>query len=317
MRTSALGRYALLFAVIATFAGCGGSPSASPTSALGSRTGTSDASQGDLLYVGGDTKSYVFSFKAGIFLGTIDSSSFGMCSDSGGNVFLTRVGSIAEYPHGATTPTLTYPVPGTAYSCAVDRTTGDLASVVLCFSGCTDEIAIFPPNGIGPPRMYQNPGMTALLYCGYDDAGNLFVDGYRSGGHFALAELPQGSDTFTNISIDLDMDAPGQVQWDGRYLAVEARFDPMLYRIRLSGSTGSVVGTTQFSKIGQRAAQSWIIGHTVVVPFGPLTKRPKEIRYWKYPAGGVPTKTIKGFIARLMMIDGVTVSVAPSGTRNR
>ena len=42
--------------------------------------------------------------------------------------------------------------------------------------------------------------MDAVYFCGYDDKGDLFVDGRGSDGfQFRFAELPKGKETFVNI----------------------------------------------------------------------------------------------------------------------
>jgi hypothetical protein len=327
-----LRRHALaLLAATATLAGCGTSTAALSPRAMTATTAATAAAQrgssqhsqaavakvsrdvwnGSLLYVGGDQETYIFRYPGGRLVGKIDTGSFGMCSDAQGHVFLTHVGKIEEYAHGGTTPIATLSVPGTAYACAVDPTTGKLATVVLCFSGCGAEIAIYPqPFGL-PPRTYQDPGLKAMLFCGFDPAGNLYVDGYDSSGAFVLGELAPDGGSFTNITFDQSIQAAGQVQWDGTYITVETRIDPKIYQLQISGSTGTIAGTTELTGAGFRAAQSWIQGHSIILPNGPEKKRPKIVRIWKYPKGTRQTGVIKGFIPRHRIIDGLTVSVAP------
>ena len=255
---------------------------------------------------------YVFRFPGGRLTAKIPIGSFGMCSDAMGHVFLTHVGRIEEYAHGGTTPIATASVPGTAYSCAVDPTTGNVAVVVFCLSGCGDEVVVYrQPFGL-PPKTYKDSGLNSMLYCGFDPSGNLYVDGYNSSGTFVLAQLPPGGDSFTNITFDQSISAAGQVQWDGTYMTVETRFQPKIYQLQFSGSTGTIVGTTELTGTGFRAGQSWIQGQLVAVPTGPDRKRPKIVRIWKYPKGTHQTGVIKGFIPRHRIIDSLTVSVAPS-----
>jgi hypothetical protein len=267
--------------------------------------------QGTLVYAGGDEESYVLTYPAGKLVGNIAGTSFGMCTDPQGDVFFTRARIIVEYRHGGSAPVAIYNVPGTAYACSVDPVTGNLAAVVLCFGSCTAEIALFGPGDTQPAKLYLDPTLPSLRYCGYDNQGNLFVDGYNDS-QFGFAELPVGSSTFTAITLNQNIQFAGQVQWDGQYITVETPFHPEIYQFRISGSKGLAVGNTLLSGVGYKATQSWILNGKVVVPTAPYTKRPLELIFWKYPAGGAPIHTFDGFIGPgHQEIDGAVFSVAP------
>jgi hypothetical protein len=223
---------------------------------------------------------------------------------------MTGVGSVAEFAYGQTVPFATASVPGTAYSCSVDPVSGDLAVVIFCTSGCGDEVAIYT-NLNYPPQFYQSSYLTQMLFCGYDGSGNLFVDGY-SKQKFALAELPAGGATFSQISVDQAINDPGQVQWDGTYLSVEDTYRPTIYQFAISGSAATAVSNTRLHQVGRRAAQSWLGAGIVAVPTGPHGKRPVEIGVWTYPHGGQPLSILKGFVANHKQINGVTMSVLPN-----
>jgi hypothetical protein len=285
-----------------------------PLSAAERSAPASPGPQNILLYAGGNRKSYVLSYPTGTLVGMIHRPSFGACSDSSGNVYMTGVGSVAEFAYGELTPFATAIVPGTAYSCSVDPTTGNLAVVVFCASGCSQEVAIFSDLG-APPQLYQSSALTQMLYCGYDAAGNLFVDGYGNQ-HFALAELPAGESTFSPISVSQSINVPGQVQWDGQYLTVEDAYGPpQIYRLAISGSAATAVGSTQLVGVGRRAGESWIGEGIVAVPTGPNAKRAIELGIWLYPSGGERLHLIKWFLTGNKQITGVTISVLPSGGR--
>lgn len=313
-----LGRHALaLLAAGAVLNGCArGAASAGAAALVPAVTHpgalSSDAWRGSLLYVGGDQQTYVFRYPGGKPVATIPTGSFGMCSDAQGDVFLTHVGSIEQYAHGATTPVSTIQAPGTVYSCAVDPTTGNLAAVVFCLSGCGDSVLVYSRDGL-PPKRYRDKKLRSMLFCGFDPSGNLYVDGYDGKGTFNLAKLPAHRHAFKNFTFGQNIEAAGQVQWDGAYMTVETRFMPQIYRLKVSRSTGTIVGSTQLTGSGERASQSWIQGDTVILPTGPQRKRPKIVLMWKYPKAGHVIRAIKGFIPRERMIDGVTVSVAPKG----
>ncbi len=284
--------------------------SAVTTSAQGASI-SPDAWRVSLLYVGGDKETYIFKYPGGKMLGSIPIGSFGMCSDAKGDVFVTRVSAIFEFPHGGTTPVAIYAAPGTVYSCAVDPTTQSFAAVVFCLSGCGDSIAVYHQNSQGPPQIFHDSKLHSMLYCGYDAAGNLYVDGYDKEGKFMISELPAGAQSFTNITFRENIAAAGQIQWDGTYMTVETRFQPKIYRLKFTRSEGKVVSATGLTGVGARSSQSWIQGKTVIVPTGPGNKRPKVIGMWKYPEGGEEIRSLGGFIPPERQIDGVTVSKPP------
>ena len=204
------------------------SPHQSVTSTAQGASISPDAWRGSLLYVGGDKETYIFKYPGGRLLGSIPIGSFGMCSDAKGDVFVTRVSAIFEFPHGGTTPVAIYKAPGTVYSCAVDPTTQNFAVVVFCLSGCGDSVAVYQQNSQGPPQTFHDSKLHSMLYCGYDDAGNLYVDGYDKDGNFMISELPAGAQSFTNILFRENIAAAGQIQWDGTYMTVETRFQPKI-----------------------------------------------------------------------------------------
>jgi hypothetical protein len=326
MRSLNFGRYALFCsAAAAMLAGCAGSqpsigaPGAIPqtsTIATHAERGKSwvdpGAQDGDLIYVAAQVNSYVISYRTGKLLGTIDGGAEGACSDSEGNVFLTGGAGVLEYRHGGTTPVATLNLPGNdpeSGGCASDPVSGNLAVTFSTFgSGGSDEnVAIFP-DGQGTPTVYQS-GIDAG-FCGYDNQGNLFVDGY-GGALIDLAELPSGSGSFEIISINQSIGGnPWSIQWDGKYMTVEGISEKsvQLSRLQISGTTATIVSTTKFSRTMSKARASWITGSTVLVPFGNI----HGIGFWKYPNGGKAERVFskKVFGRKLNFFNGLTVSVA-------
>lgn len=304
---------AALLIEIVMLPGCAGykQPDSIPMS--NARRSPATSNQKILLYAGGNKFSYVVPYPGGTLLGKIHRPSFGACSDASGNVYMTGVGSVAEFAYGQTTPFATASVPGTAYSCSVDPTTNDLAVVVFCASGCGDEVAVFTTLNYSP-QLYQTSALTQMTFCGYDAGGNLFVDGYDKQ-QFALAELPTGGSTFSPISVDRSINDPGQVQWDGSYLTIEDTYHPIIYQFAISGSTATTVGSTRLRQIGLRAGQSWIGSGIVAVPMGMLGKRAIQIGIWPYPSGGKRLSLINGFGKNGKQITGLTMSMLPSATK--
>ncbi len=306
-------------AAAAMLFGCGGSqpPIGVPGAMPQSRAITSQAEHnGDLIYAAGNEHSYVLSYPAGKLLGTIDAGANGACSDSNGNVFLTADDNVLEYKHGGTIPIATLSLPGAANAigCSIDPTTGNLAVAFSTSSG--GNLAVFQ-EAQGTPTIYKDDIET--FYCGYDNNSDLFVDGYADN-EFALTELPSGSSTFINISVSPSItENPGQVQWDGSYVTVEGgvalhqpRNAVAIYRLQLSGSTATIVGTTHFKGAMRDAYQSWINDNTILIPFGTSgdQSRAPNIGLWNYPTGEKARKLLQHFAPKLSSFSGVTVSKA-------
>jgi hypothetical protein len=258
-----------------------------------------------LLYVAdqGTNDVDVYSYPAGKLKGTLTGfqTPSGVCSNKAGDVFILNGNgmTVEVYAHGGSSPIRTLDLPGyPELNCSVDPTTGNLALGVLAGS-CGDCFVVFA-GGSGTPTTYTPSGQDGLPGCGYDDKGNLFCDAYGTGG-FALFELPKGSSTVSAVAVS---GASGltaaSIQWDGTDLAFGSGAGPTLYQIQLSGSTGSVVGSTSLS--GAAAVwQFWITNnlgskkHKGLRVIAPTISGSAGIAgYWNYPAGGTATKTLSG-----------------------
>jgi hypothetical protein len=269
----------------------------------------SEATTEDLLYVGGNSGDVtVYSYPRGRLLGTLTGFYLpaGECVDKAGNVFITDLGlgKIFEYRHGGKKPiqTLQSGANGPA-GCAIDPTTGNLAVTYLGGAG-SGYVAIFP-NAQGTATTYTDPNIYDYYWCGYDPQGNLYVDGQAYNPRpFKFAELPKGSGTFTDITLNQKINWPAGVQWDGKYVAVGDQATSIIYQFAISGSTGSLEGTTALNG-GQYVQQFWIQGTRVI---GGDSGSYNNVHYWNYPAGGNPTKTITKGVGGPI---GMTVSKAP------
>jgi hypothetical protein len=184
------------------------------------------------------------------------------------------------------TPFNSLSIPGYPYDCSIDPATGNLA--VLYDTTSDFGLAVYN-DATGAPMLYQIFGN----YCGYDGNGNLFVDADNP--HFLLHELPRGSNTFRNIEVGQFVNNAGQVQWDGTYITVQDQSPPgSIYRLSISGSSATLVGTTKFKRVARLYSQSWIWNGRIAVPLRRLHSKLWEIGVWKYPAGGVAIQTIAG-----------------------
>lgn len=308
-------------------AGCGGSqppigaPGAMPQSRAIAQHAANikswmlpEAGAEDLIYVTSADQVLVYDY-SGDQVGVLKVlNTKGLCSDSNGDVFVPASGDVYEYAHGGTEPIATLRLPQNdyyGYGCAVDPTTGSLAvTSTKSTSQSAGNVAIYQ-NAQGSPTVYSDSDIYEFLYCGYDDSGNLFANG-MSGTKTYLSELPSGGNRLATISLDVHVQKVGAVQWDGQYLSVGDSYNHVVYQVEVSGTEGSVVGTSTFNgwKKGRGLAQTWISHGKILIPYiHHLHGNPFSLGIWKYPAGGKVRST---FALKYGGGTGVTVSVAPS-----
>jgi hypothetical protein len=318
-------------ATIALLAGCGGAqpPIGAPSMMPQSSARHSSASGGDLLYFadaarGRGTKAgiTIYSYPTLKKVGDIpDVVGYGLCSDQQGNVFVPDGSStIYEYAHGGTQPiaTLSEYSDDLSIGCSVDPTTGNLAVTNNDgnnFYNCIGQgnVAIFA-GGQGIPTTYcTGPAVKYAYACGYDNKGNLYVDGGSTvganGGAVKFAVLPKGSDTFKAIKLDRSLRYPRAVQWNGSNMTIETaggKTVPTIYEVQVSGRMGRIVHETHFKDItsGGAFGLSWIQDKSIVVPGR------GSLGLFRYPAGGKATHTLNHNISKRPL--SVTVSVAAS-----
>jgi hypothetical protein len=292
-------------AVAALLGGCNGTSGAGQTPALlpgAPMRGAGRATTGDLLFISeyGGGVIDIFSYPQGVLTKTLTGLGGmpqGECVDKKGNVWVVEIGghpAVAEYAHDGSGPIATLSDQGEEpYGCSVDPVTGNLA--VASEYGATSfqgSVSIWK-NATGTPTVYVDKGIELMLWCGYDNKGNLFVDGLPPTlkKHFQFAELSKGNQTFTNIALK-DIAFPGNIQWDGTSLTVgdpAYRSGSAIYRVQVSGSSATITGKTVL-KDSYEVFGSWIAGNTVIGPDdGPSLS---TVQLWKYPAGGKPTMTL-------------------------
>lgn len=307
-------------ATAAVVTACGGSqlPSADALSP-GPSWMTTQARSGDLLYVsdsGG--RVFVYSYPAGKLVGTLTGfrTPEGLCSDAAGDVYVidTPAVTVTKFAHGGRKPLQVLHVFGYfPQACSVDPTSGDLA--VADYAGNPSlgpgAITIFS-NGKGMGKSYQDPGINEYFFCAYDAKGNLYLDGTNVGTSQArFAEMPHGSTSFTNITLDKDVGKyPLGVQWDGKYVALQGS-TRALYRIAVSGSSGHVVQTTIFKgDHSDLVSQFTIAGRTIVIPYGTDRRKVRKVGLWPYPDGGTAVKSLPP-VAGVAELFSTALSVAP------
>jgi hypothetical protein len=332
MNTLHVNRYALGIVAIVILAGCGsqvpaigmtGAGFASP--AHGKSWMLPEAKSEDLIYVSDGYTVSVLKYPQGKLVGAITNLEFpgGMCSNTKGDVFITlgRDREIVEYTHGGTSSMATlqddeYEPNG----CAVDGASGNLA--VANFQGfytSAGNVAIYQ-NAQGTPTFYSAPNIENFNFCTYDTSGNLFADGSDKG-PMGLAEMGKGSGAFSAITLsDESLFNPGNLQWDGKYLALASSQTPKgplpVNRVQVAGSIGTIVGKTNLRTSTKRnrnsyqPVQYWIQGHVIL---GQNGLNGHGLGLWRYPSGGKPIEVLKPPSDVL----GVTVSLAQSPSHRK
>ncbi len=256
------------------------------------------AKKSDLLYVtdSGYDLIDVYTYPRGNLVGSFHGYGSGypvsLCVDSSGNVYVTfNYGAIVEYAHGGTEPINSWNNFSSPVGCSVDPTTGNLAVANFenNLSGGKGYVWIWD-KATGKGQGYSYRHFSAPYWCGYDDAGNLFIEGYfrRHGrGHLGLVELPSGDTSLKNILISVDGNASG-VQYDGEYVTIGSGDN--IYQLRISRSRAKVVGTTTLATSSGNPWNYFVVsrgniqGSRVVATFGSLAG------YFNYPGGGGATK---------------------------
>ncbi len=296
-------------AVLVSISACGGSPpigstSAMPESAISAHSRghswmAADAKANDLLYISdeGTAEVSVYSYPGDQIEGTLTGFELpvGECNDKAGNVFIVdyRASLIFEYAHGGASPIATLSDPGySPVGCSVDPTTGNLAVTNNSTTNSGQgNIAIYKLAKGKPKAYYTDPNIARMFFCGYDGAGNLFVNGAGFSSQFLFAELPSGSPSFRDITLNQPFQSPGGVQWDGKHVAVIDTLSSVIYQFSIKGNKGTEVGSTPLVG-GANVLQFWIVGSRVVGP----EASGADVGIWSYPSGGAVKKTIAGFI---------------------
>jgi hypothetical protein len=230
--------------------------------------------------VAGDVQVYTYPgvTSAGVLTGFSDPD--GECTDRAGNVWIVdAAGKIFEYAHGGTSPINVLQGLHAPISCSINVKTGDLA--VATFD---DSVSVFH-NAQGTPTVYSDANFANTYYVGYDNAGNLFVDGHDALSTFHYAVLPAGSSTFTDITLSTVPSEPGNVQWDGAYMAVGDQ-SSTVYRTQ----GANVVGTLTLPTVCLRQFYIAAAKKRIIAP-DPCNA---NADVFAYPAGGPAIKTVSG-----------------------
>lgn len=287
--------------------GCAGSTAIGEARAADNRASMQSQMKGtDLLYVATGDNVYVLTYPKGRVVGSLGVSGNDLCADARGDVFVPSGYVILEYAHGSAYPsqTLNGDIP---LGCAVDPRTGDLA-VTQEASGA-GEVAIFP-NAQQPSTWYRDPDITTFGLCGYDDRGNLFVDGAGSGNN--LAELPHRSGTFRNYPLGSKFAAFGDIAWDGKHITLSNPTTGFLYRLRFARRSLKAVGATRIRGWQNSYSGHWPYVQTLLQDgtFVAQSSEAATLGVWRYPAGGRAGAVLGPFAGGSVNVYGVALSRA-------
>jgi len=297
MRWALFVRVPVLCIASAALASCGSVPTP-PSGGAAPASFARQTAHGSLLYLTNVQENYVeiYSYPDGRTVGKL--TNFAQprseCADAQGDVWIvdTQALQVEEYAHGGSQALVAISTPGVPGGCSVDPSGNDIAIAGKFQDGSA--LVIYHRSTRKywrDPQLYASTALVVGKYCGYDAKGNLFLDGLTAAKHgtFALAELAHHDTALKAVSLAQTIVAPGQVQWDGQYLALgDAGVTPsVVYQLKIAGGAASVAGTTTLGS-SKSVRQFWIDGGTLIGPdYG------SDVGFWSYPAGGSPTKTLK------------------------
>jgi len=211
------------------------------------------------------------------------------CADKKGNVWIIDYGygEAFKYAHGGTMPIAELTGLFSPYACAVDKNTGDLAIAENPNPGPSGygEVAIYH-KAKGSPTFYVDRNFTLASGLAYDGSGNLWVDGFAAGDAFHYAELPAGSATFNEVSLNVTPDWPGSVVWDGHYIDV-ADITDTVYQTQ-----GSTVVNTITLNLTADQLRGYFVTPSKKQQLIAADSYGNDVAVFSYPAGGSSTQSI-------------------------
>ena len=346
MRKFALDRSALTVSLVALLAGCGGSQPASgaPGTMPQSRAMAAHADRGGswmapdarkikkLLYVSDQITDYVYVYKYGkkerVGRLTGFRQPYGQCVDAQGDVWITDSlsSAVVEYAHGKSEPmaTLSTGYGNDPVGCSV-APNGDLAVVNSPNGSAPGNVEVFQ-NASGPATVYSDSSACNLMFSpGYDLNDNLYVQG-ESKSYIGVCELPAGGGSLAPVGSNVNLNYPGSVMWDGKYIALTqpdymSSGHTVIFQMSETGS-GSL--TEQYettlkddcSASFEQTPQPFIVGkentpsnkYEGFAVVGGNVDCSNRVAFWAYPAGGEPLSALPSAPAEPY---GQSVSIAP------
>jgi hypothetical protein len=260
----------------------------------------------DLLYISSSSYQYsnvyVYTYPGVKLVGGVVVGNYasGLCSNGNGDVFVTDAYNVYEFRHAEARRAATISDPLGASGCSVNPANGDLA---VAGSG---GLAIFRPgkrNQWHLGRLFSL-NLGGASSCAYDGSGNLFFDGtlsVSSGSQQLFYELPKGGKRLEKVTLNVGLTTPGNLAWDGKYLAVGDNENLLIHRFAIRGRQGTQVGKLSLDGV-QEVRQFWIQDGILI---GPAFDSGWLFGLWRYPRGGSTESMTQQDEAA-----GATVSVA-------
>ena len=251
-----------------------------------------------LLYVSSDAGYVnVYSYPKLALMGTLTgfNSPDGECVDGSGDIFITDQGAsdILEYAHGGTSPIATLSDPQeTPLGCAIDEQ-GNLAvtNTPGQNGSGTNGIAWYKGATGSPTQIAGGTTLSRVLFDGFDNHGDLFIDGWNPSGNPQVGMLAVGKNKIKPITLKgATLAYPGGIQGYQHQIIVGDQLNHALYE---TTKTGSVTHTVSLQLYGGYytpvCRQGTVNGSTYVCPdadFG-------AVETFAFPSGGPATHYLR------------------------
>jgi hypothetical protein len=223
----------------------------------------------------------------------------GECSN-GKDLWIVDEGAhdVLEYEAGGTTPiaTLKGQRDQNPFTCSYDPTTRNLAVA----NGSTDHsndvaTVMVYKHAKGKPKTYKCASIFTqyghgFSFVGYDSRGDLFADAWGAASYNpTLCELPKDGLKMKTVALDRVLSSPGQIQWDGKHLAVGDYAANVIYQFVIKKYKAMTKGTISLEGAYNRCIQFSIAEQTVVCP---TQESDGGTPIYAYPQGGSPINVI-------------------------
>jgi hypothetical protein len=191
---------------------------------------------------------------------------------------------------------------GTPYSCAWEKSTGNLAVTSSGQKGKAGFVLLYR-QAAGSPLRITNPAQASYDFAGYDASGDIYFDGATAQHDFVLSEESPNEHTAHTIAISgAKIVTPGFVQWDSRSQVLDVGDQncanantTCVYQLQVTGRTANVVNqidlkTYQGSKVCD-VIQAVVFSDDI---YGSddesCDSAPSATYEWHNPSGGVPKR---------------------------
>lgn len=191
---------------------------------------------------------------------------------------------IEEFAVGGAGPIKTLIVPiGEGAGCAMDPSTGNLTVTIL---GAGYVVIFTDHAGTGTTVA---DGLDSSYFDGYDNKGDLFVDGITESETYGVVEMASGSSIFKPVTLTNAIEFPGAVQYDGKYITITDQEAHAIYGYTCSGARCTLKRTVSLSASSD-CVQTWIGKGDIFCP----DAGNEAVEVYKYPAGGSAIAILTG-----------------------